>query len=388
MGKYIDLFSGCGGLSLGLHNAGWEGVFAIEKSPDAFQTLEQNLIKNRGHFKWPNWLPKQAHDINDVLKNYSNELKEYEGIELIAGGPPCQGFSTAGRRQHDDIRNQLAHSYLEFVRQIKPKKIFFENVLGFTLDFTMQNGETKKFSTEVEKELVLMGYKVESRLIDFSEYGVPQKRTRYILVGTLEENNHFFSKLENQKENFLKSKGISDNISLHEAIGDLLKQNGTIQSPDSKTFKAGKYSIASSSYQKLMRTEKNSIPDSHRFANHKPSTIDKFQHGINTGLYGKNIAKYLNNRFGGKKTQINLLDPNRPSPTLTTLTDDYIHYLEPRTLSVREYARIQSFPDDYVFLGPYTTGGKQRKIQVPRYTQIGNAIPPLFGEIAGICLKE
>ena len=92
--------------------------------------------------------------------------------------------------------------------------------------------------------------------------------------------------------------------------------------------------------------------------------------------------------FETKKSSTKLLDPKLPTPTLTTLPDDYIHYCEPRILTVREYARIQSFPDWYEFKGKYTTGGPLRKLEVPRYSQIGNAIPPLFGEIAGEALKE
>ncbi len=106
---YIDLFAGCGGLSLGLYNSGlWKGEFAIEKSPDAFETLEHNLIKHKTHFNWPDWLPQSNHDIYEVIKNYPEELKSLRGkIDMVAGGPPCQGFSTAGRRQENDTRNKL-----------------------------------------------------------------------------------------------------------------------------------------------------------------------------------------------------------------------------------------------------------------------------------------
>ncbi len=385
--RYIDLFSGCGGLSLGLHNAGWQGVFAIEKSIDAFATLKHNLIDTRNHFDWPSWLSQQAHEINEVIEQYSDELAQYKGIDLVAGGPPCQGFSTAGRRQHDDIRNQLVDSYLKFVSIVEPKTIFFENVRGFTLKFTAEDGTEKTFSTSIEQKLVDMGYSIESRLIDFSEYGVPQKRTRYILVGTLEKENRFFEDLEKSRNEFLNQKNINTPVSLENAIGDLLKEHGTIASPDTGGFHAGIYANSSSSYQQLLRENAKKTPDSHRFPNHRKETVKKLRFGIRTKQHGKNIAKKINDKFGGKKSQVYLLSPSAPSPTLTTLTDDFIHYSEPRALTVREYARIQSFPDDFRFLGSYTTGGKRRKFQVPRYTQIGNAIPPLFAEQAGHALK-
>ena len=117
MANYIDLFAGCGGLSLGLKNAGWNGIFAIEKNKDAFETLRYNLLTNSSHFNWPDWLPKTNHDIYDVLENYEEQLKQLQGtVDLVAGGPPCQGFSLAGKRIETDKRNNLVHAYIEFVK--------------------------------------------------------------------------------------------------------------------------------------------------------------------------------------------------------------------------------------------------------------------------------
>ena len=102
---YIDIFAGCGGLSTGLMKAGWTGLFAVEKNPDAFLTLKHNLINKTNHFMWPDWLEIKAHDINDLLKEHGEELLGLQGkITLVAGGPPCQGFSMAGKRDKDDER--------------------------------------------------------------------------------------------------------------------------------------------------------------------------------------------------------------------------------------------------------------------------------------------
>ena len=133
---YIDLFAGCGGLSLGLHQSGWKGLFAIEKSPDAFKTLKHNLIDKRNHFDWPEWLPETNLEIDSVLKTYKSHLQELKNkVDLVAGGPPCQGFSMAGRRNENDTRNNLVKSYIKFISIVKPKVIFFENVKGFTQEF-------------------------------------------------------------------------------------------------------------------------------------------------------------------------------------------------------------------------------------------------------------
>lgn len=242
---YIDLFAGCGGLSLGLHNAGWKGLFAIEKSPDAFKTLKHNLIDKKKHFSWCDWLPQTNLEIDKVIKQYKNELKKLQGtVDLIAGGPPCQGFSMAGRRKENDERNKLVKSYIKFIKLVQPNIIFFENVKGFTQEFKKNKEKGKQYSNYVENALKRAGYKVKGELINFGNYGIPQKRTRFILIGVREniaENNSelaksFFKKIDDHKQEFLINKNLSVNTNLEDAISDLLKQNGTLQSPDTKSL--------------------------------------------------------------------------------------------------------------------------------------------------------
>lgn len=399
---YIDLFAGCGGLSLGLYNSGcWKGLFAIEKSVDAFETFSHNLIKNNNHFEWPEWLPESNHDINDIIKNYSKELITLRGkIDMVAGGPPCQGFSTAGKRIENDSRNKLINSYIKFIRRVQPKVIFFENVKGFTQKFDKNKVQGKVYSEYVKsaleytsKEGDYFGYKVEGQLVDFSEYGIPQKRTRFILVGIRKDiakkikPESFFKSLRNEREKFLLKKGLGLTNSLEDAISDLLRINETT-SPDTPSFKAGFYNRAESSYQKLLKGNySEKIPDSHRFAKHNSLTIEKFEYMLQYADKNKTLSNTIKEKFNLKKRTIIPLSKSTPTPTITTLPDDYIHYCEPRIFTVREYARIQSFNDWYAFKGKYTTGGKRRTQEVPRYSQIGNAIPPLFGEQAGLVLS-
>lgn len=392
---YIDLFAGCGGLSLGLHNAGWKGAFAIEKSADAFKTLEHNLIKKKKHFDWPSWLEQKHHDINEILANHSENLISLRGkIDLVAGGPPCQGFSMAGRRIENDSRNDLINSYIRFIELVKPKLIFFENVKGFTLGFKNNDTKGTAYSTYVLEKLESLGYSVKGQLIDFSKFGIPQKRTRFILVGIQNEflnknsaidKNTFFKEINNSKEKFLINKKLLVNPTLEHAISDLLQSNGQIESETPK-FQAGVYGEITSEYQKYVRKylKNESKVDSHRFAKHTETVKKRFQIALNENL----SSSMFRERFQLKKSSTKILDGNKPTPTITTLPDDYIHYCEPRIMTVREYARIQSFPDTYQFKGKYTTGGKRRTQEVPRYSQIGNAIPPLFGEQAGIILKK
>lgn len=394
---YIDLFAGCGGLSLGLHNAGWKGLFAIEKNADAFKTLSHNLIENKNHFDWPTWLPKESIEIDKAIKLYKEQLRELKNqVDLVAGGPPCQGFSMAGRRNENDQRNNLIKSYIKFISIVKPKILFFENVKGFTQEFKKNIDKGKKYSNYVETALIRNGYYVKGQLVNFGEYGIPQKRTRFILVGIRKDVTNaskelaesFFEKIQNNKHSFLTEKNLTVDTNLKDAISDLLKVNGLKESPDTKNFEAGTYSKIKSSYQTLMREGvENKIADSHRFPKHRPDIVEKFGFILKTCKKNKDIDVKTREKYNIKKHTIIPLDENSKSPTITTLPDDYIHYLEPRILTVREYARIQSFPDWYQFQGKYTTGGKRRTQEVPRYSQIGNAIPPLFGEQSGLVLK-
>jgi len=387
---YIDLFAGCGGLSLGLYNSGhWHGLFAVEKSADAFKTLRHNLIDQNEHFSWPDWLRKQNHDINSLLRKHPDKLITLRGkVDLVAGGPPCQGFSTAGRRIEKDKRNTLVHSYLQFIELVQPKAILFENVKGFNIGF--KNADDTRgipYSKVVLERLHELGYEdAKAEILDFSEFGVPQERKRCIIVGTLKgAAPKFYDQLENTASDFLTQKQLAKKTTLRSAISDIRQKYGEIESPDSGNFKAGIYSRQpNSAYQKLMRRGHCGNPDSHRFANHTDAVQEKFTAIINEKLTSKEVRE----RFNTRKSSTKLLPANKPTPTLTTLPDDYVHYCEPRILTVREYARIQSFPDWYEFKGKYTTGGPRRKVEVPRYSQIGNAIPPLFAELAGNALKE
>jgi DNA (cytosine-5)-methyltransferase 1 len=397
---YIDLFAGCGGLSLGLHQSKWKGIFAIEKSIDAFKTLEYNLITQKQHFDWPKWLPQKPHEINEVLDKYKSQLKKLKGkVTMIAGGPPCQGFSMAGKRNEYDLRNDLINSYINFVKIVEPKIIFFENVKGFTMEFKKNKEKGIAYSFQVTRKLEESGYFVKGQLVNFGDYGVPQKRTRFILVGikkalknaTQEKADSFFSSLENNKFDFLKEKGLTQKTNLQDAISDLFKQNGLKETPEYPSFESGIYGKQKGNYQKLMRKGiKNEIADSHRFPKHSQLIIERFKNILDETVDRRNfnISAEIQEKYNIKKRTVIPLNATDKTPTITTLPDDYIHYQESRILTVREYARIQSFPDWYKFQGKYTTGGKLRVQEVPRYTQIGNAIPPLFGEQSGLILKQ
>ena len=197
--------------------------------------------------------------------------------------------------------------------------------------------------------------------------------------------------MEKNKEKFCCDNGIKSKTTVYEAISDLEKHCGTCPSPDTRGFKAGIYGAATSGYQRLMRQGMdgfNGAVDSHRFVNHRKDTITLHENLLAYAPIGKRITPDDNIVEGLNRRGVTVLNPNLQAPTITSIPDELVHYCEPRILTVREHARIQSFPDWYEFKGKYTSGGKRRKNEVPRYTQVGNAVPPLFAEQIGIALLE
>ncbi|WMS93078.1 DNA cytosine methyltransferase [Pseudoalteromonas sp. HL-AS1] len=402
VGTYIDLFSGCGGFSLGLGNAGWRGLFAVEKDPMAFETFKHNLIDGDkyNHFDWPEWLPKKATTIQTLLEDYADSLKALKGsVDLIAGGPPCQGFSLAGRRNSSDPRNQLSEQYIKMVKIVSPKYLVLENVRGFNATFKDSNGVAEKqpYSMVVKTKLEKLGYKVFTDYVHSEMYGVPQKRTRFIMIGIRKDifkhDVDPFSVLESLRCDFLKKKKLPKTpISVKAAISDLehIGAKKVYHSGNENTgFKKLDYVLPDklTTFQKAMRNGlNNSKPNGLRIARHRDTTVAKFKHIQQVCRPGLGLTKEQKEEIGMKKQVISVLDPGKPSRTLTTLPDDLLHYSEPRILTVRENARIQSFPDDFKFLGKYTTGGHRRTQECPRYTQVGNAVPPLLGEALGVLI--
>ena len=387
---FVDAFAGCGGLSLGLMQAGLTGKFAIEHDNFAFATLKANLLSEAAPFKysWPRWLPKKPLSITSLLEKYAQELAALSGsVDILVGGPPCQGFSMAGRRQHDDPRNQLFSQYLRLVDIVKPRIALIENVRGFTTDFVVGENTTNYAGTL--RSVLSDDYKVYEQLLDLSRFGVPQTRTRYFLIAVRSTvlTTDPFKLLESRIPSFLRALGISTPVSSSNAISDLeINRCGTEPSTDTKGFDQIAYGRPLTRYQKIMN-EGVVTPSDLRLARHADDIAQRFREIIEVshaeGRLNTSISNEVRERFGLKKKALRVLDPDRASPTITSMPDDLLHYSEPRTLTVRENARLQSFPDWYSFQGKYTTGGHLRKKEVPRFTQVANAVPPLVARAIG-----
>lgn len=400
--SFVDAFAGCGGLSLGLKRAGWKGLFAIEKDPCAFETLSTNFPAGDGalSYDWPANIERQAWDVHDLLRDRREALHGLVGkVDLLAGGPPCQGFSNAGRRRQDDPRNTLFEAYLELVDILQPRLVLVENVRGFTVNFRSgQTGAIQNFSEALQQGLESK-YDISCAVIRASDYGVPQARPRFFLVGALKKRKQaaaigaFFEDLGVRVNEFLLGRNLPRSPTAKDAISDLeVGRNGTMQCRDTKGFRAIAYKSPRTRYQLAMRDGFADAPSDTRLARHRPEIRDRFEKIIRTsqeeGRLGVTISSQARLKYKLKKQALRVLDPLACAPTITSLPDDLLHYDEPRTLTVRENARLQSFPDWFAFKGRYTTGGHRRRKEVPRFTQVANAVPPLLAEQLGLVLNR
>lgn len=408
---FIDLFAGCGGLSLGLMLAGWKGLFAVEKDSLAFETLKANLIdaSRPDSYDWPKWLPIGPCTITHLLKRYRKEVAALRGtVELIAGGPPCQGFSFAGRRDRHDFRNRAGHAYLEVVKLVRPSFLVFENVQGITIEHGRKARQKQKrkplgrppksYAARITEALRNLGYEVYPLLVKAVDFGIPQFRPRFILIGkyrgkkTCAHKLDIASLISQRRQTFLASKALPLDrpVTVKQAISDLeIRGRPLLECKDSPGFKQPPYTRPRTAYQRLLHgTMNGTAPNSMRLVNHRNETRQRFSKILKTCRRGVQLNAEDRARFNLKKLSLVPLCPELPSHTLTTLPDDLLHYSEPRILTVREYARIQSFPDWYEFHGKYTTGGDRRRHECPRYTQVGNAVPPLFAEFLGKLLAH
>jgi len=352
----IDLFAGCGGLSLGLADAGFNILYANEINADAAETYKKNLIDRMGHNTFL--------DIRDISKVTTKEILEKVGnkeIHLVAGGPPCQGFSMAGMRDIDDPRNKLFKEMLRIVKEINPPLFIMENVKGI---LSMGKGSVIK---TIKESFEALGYEVKIEILTASDFGVPQERQRVFIIGTRIGNGVLHPTPDTMKP-----------VTIEQAIGDLAFLGA---GEESKVYKLP----ARSRYQRTMK-DKCRILANHESSKHSSEIIKRF-----SALKPGQTTKDLPDTLKTKKVVLVRLSADKAANTITTMPDDYVHYKTARSLTVREMARLQSFPDEFVFYGTRTTGGKRRRHAVPQYSQVGNAVPPLLARKVGghliKCLK-
>lgn len=358
--KAIDLFAGCGGFSCGFEQAGYNIVAAVEFDKTIAKSYEQNHKKTR----------MIAEDIKKVdNKNFFSR----NTADIIIGGPPCQGFSMAGARIRsgfiEDPRNYLFKHYFNIVKIVRPKIFILENVKGI---LTLDNGkifEEIKRIFEDPNNFDGTPYKIKYKVIKVKEFGIPQNRERTVIMGSLinfdleEEIDKTRKKIKEKHKDFF------NNVTVWDAISNLPSPNETGEVINLKPL---------SKYQEYLKS-KYGVTYNHIKTNHSDIALERMKK-IKINENYLILKEKINSVHSGAYGR---LDPNGIAPTITTRFDTpsggkFIHPFKNRTITPREAARIQSFPDEFEFVGNKSNICKQ----------IGNAVPPKLAYFFAIMIKE
>ena len=375
-------------------------MYVNELNKDALETYLINRDKHFPHLR-NNFFSQDIKEIVKDKKFFSNLLNKLEKefgrnfkkdtVDLVTGGPPCQGFSGIGiRRSYSVDKEQLPSNHLFqdmafFIHKIQPKMFLFENVEGLIRSrWTKAGTKGEIFRDVLDTFKKLKGYEVKSRLVYAKDYGVPQNRPRILIIGIkkalLKNKNTFSDALEG---GFLPQP-TNDYPNIDEVLSDLVD----------RSFKNGRstdtyLSEPKTNWQKLIRSnqftgeslKKGDVLNEHKYSNHSEIVKKRFEHMINNN---GSIPESLKTKKFAQRVLPTKWNDKGPNITACSLADDFVHFSQPRSLTVREWARLQTFPDWYLFAGKRTTGGIRRAgnpresifdRELPKYTQIGNAVP-------------
>lgn len=349
----IDLFAGCGGLSRGFMDAQYEILVGVDNDEAALKTFK----RNHGNAVALNADLSQPETF-DVIDNIVNGHR----IDVIIAGPPCQGFSLTGPRNFDDKRNKLYLAVIEAVKRYKPKAFIIENVPGMA---TLYNGEIKD---EVVRRLTELGYTVEPEVLCAADYGVPQMRKRLVFMGVCSDIGFpvFPEPILTPDKYVTCSQALSD-LPSREPCGEDLGWLG---------MEVDRYtSEALTDYQRKMRGKCKELYN-HVATQHKQFVIDTIAQ-VPEGCNYKSLPAGVgeSRKFNEAWTRYH---GDKPSKTIDTGHRNHFHYKYNRVPTIRENARLQSFPDDFMFLGTKTQQNRQ----------VGNAVPPLLGYHLGLKLRS
>lgn len=348
---YVDLFAGAGGLSVGLENAGFTLKHAVEVDEDARASFANNR---------DGWEPEDiSEDIRDIEQDEIPGLVGDDSVDLVAGGPPCQGFSEVVSPDGSDERNHLFTNFIEWVNELRPQAALFENVRG------MQNTAGGKFLEAVEKSFDKMGYEVTYRVVTSSDFGVPQHRRRLVVLAFKDGQPDY--PLEGFDLDPIETPGVIDGVGDLPEVGPGEEVEEYDQEPQTVL-------------QRDLRGDNDQLT-SHQAANHTDDMVEMISH-IPDGGDRSAIPDELQ-PSSGYHNSYSRLQSDAPAVAITSNMSKpssarCIHPFQDRGLTPREGARLQTFPDSYRFEGGL----------VSRRQQIGNAVPPYLGEALGYYLKE
>jgi len=321
---FVDLFSGVGGMTLGFEKEGFENLFSVDFDKKINLTYKKNFPKHK----------LIEEDIKEISDKEILTLPREKKVDLIIGGPPCQGFSIAGnlgRKFVDDPRNKLFKEFVRFVKVLKPNFFVMENVARV---YTHNKGKTKE---EIIKLFEKLGYSVECKVLNSVDYGVPQSRRRIFFIGNKIGEDIVFPE-----------RNISKDKNVFETINDLPK------------IKSG---------------ESSKVPN-HEAMNHTSQMLKKMSYVSEKGSR-EEIPKRIRPTSGDPRKYIRY-QKDKPSICITGDMRKVFHYNQNRALTVRELARIQSFPDSFIF----------ESSKISQQQQVGNAVPPLMAQAVAKVIKK
>lgn len=366
----IDLFSGCGGMTLGFSWAGFKSILASDIDENCEKTFATNFPD----------VPFLCGNLSDFKKSDFDNYLKLESVDVIIGGPPCQGFSLANKRRNsasDDPRNRLFYEFVKTIEWYNPKSFVMENVKGL---LSMQSGQVIKQILKEFESAGTFGYEVDYKVLKASDYGVPQSRERVILIGVRKDLGMLPK---------FPSRTAQKDVTVNEAISDLPQINAG-EGEERMTYG----STYQNKYQKLMRKNSDAVYN-HVAMKHTKRVIERFE-AIKPGknlldVWETHGAVQRGNPTEKSKikfSQNNLrLIADKPAPTIAaSFQSNFIHPTLHRNFTAREGARLQSFPDDFIFEGMRTKMSWEKGLS--QYQQIGNAVPPMMAYEIAKTLKE
>lgn len=391
--NFIDLFAGCGGLSEGFYRMGYNALAHVEINGVACKTLKTRM-KYYGYKNVDDEVLEMDITRDDIIDRIDEAVKG-RTVDIIIGGPPCQAYSSLGRAKDDnamqnDPRNYLFESYVKVLNHYLPKFFVFENVTGL-LTAKINGKHIIKTIFEALGENYNVTFDPKMMVLNSANYGVPQIRKRVIIIGVRKNINikpeeiykgiiktHYDPEMDNNDK-----EGLKKYVTVRDAIEELPPVYPGGGSPEIAFI-----SKRSNDFLKRIRNEDDTILKDHVARNHNDKDIERYiamsknKWTFKEMLEKRKDLRHEKKRVFGNSYTVQWWD--LPSKTIIAHLykdgNQFIHpdYKQGRTFTVREAARIQSFPDDFVFEGPRTE----------QFKQIGNAVPPLLAEAIAKCLKE
>lgn len=333
--NFIDVFSGAGGLSCGLELAGLRCLLGIDMDKNAIETFKANHHHANTY----------CGSVVDLTEKKLKEMINHQTVHAVVGGPPCQGFSTVGIGNPNDSRNSLFKEFIRLVKITNPYYVIIENVTGL---LALKNEKTIK---NIFKLFAKMGYSLDVQVMSAEHYGVPERRRRTIIIGSR----------------------INDTITFPKPLAEIKTVGDALKNLKTKNGKFFNHDIDLANIKSKLDFERIACVPEGKGIRYEEDEKTYLPKKLQLGVDWKNIRE---NRF--RQTKYQRLDRKRPSPTIMTHRHNYFHPTENRYLTQREAAAFQSFPNDFIFIGPLSA----------QWRQIGNAVPPLLGKALGVALLK